>query len=66
MPRPALAVVYFALMAAGGFMLGSRSTPLQSSDTVWYEKMHVSEAESRRFWTLRSKILCPASMSPIL
>ena len=44
MPRPALAVVYLALMAAGGFMIGSRSTPLQSSDTVWYEKMHVSEA----------------------
>jgi hypothetical protein len=35
MPRPALAVVYLALMAAGGFMLGSHSL-LQSNDTRWY------------------------------
>jgi hypothetical protein len=44
MPRPALAVVYLALMAAGGFMIGSHSIPLQSNDTIWYNNTHVSEA----------------------
>ena len=41
MPRPALAVVYLALMAAGGFMIGHRTIP-PNNDIVWYNSTHVS------------------------
>jgi hypothetical protein len=37
MPRPAVAVVYLALMAVGGFMIGSHSF-LQSNDARWYDR----------------------------
>lgn len=43
MPRPALVAVYLALMAIGGFMIGSRPTPLVSnSNDVWYQNTHMS------------------------
>jgi predicted anti-sigma-YlaC factor YlaD len=49
MPRPALAVVYLALMAAGGFMIGSRHSLLQSNDTRWYQHHpHERDASQRR------------------
>jgi hypothetical protein len=45
MPRPALAVVYLALMAAGGFLIGHHHTIQPNNDNVsdvWYNNTHSS------------------------
>ena len=41
MPRPAVAVAYLALMAVGGFMIGSH-TFLKTNDSAWYDSIRGS------------------------
>jgi hypothetical protein len=41
MPRPAVAVAYLALMAVGGFMIGSH-TFIKTNDSAWYDSIRGS------------------------